>query len=227
MPAGLQWAQPVVRFFNMRYVRRFTRCWVPDVPGQELSGVLSNTSLSVTYVGWLSRFTEKNISSAGDAVQYKLVVILSGPEPQRTALEDIIKPQLIASGTPCLLVRGVVEPVIQWLEDKQYKEVNFLTAKELLPVIRQAELIIARSGYSTLLDLAVLGKKAVFVPTPGQTEQEYLAERLLQHGMCYSVAQQNFKLTDAMEKAKGFTGFSNIELSGELLSQALEEALSL
>jgi predicted glycosyltransferase len=177
-------------------------------------------------VGLLSRFAgkEKLLSEPADG---KLVVLLSGPEPQRTLLENIIKPQLKAAGKSCLLVRGVVELTVRWTEEKHYREVNFLTAQELLPVIQHAELIIARSGYSTLLDLAVLGKKAVFIPTPGQTEQEYLARRLSQLGICYSVAQPDFILIDAIEKSKGFTGFSNIEFSGGLLSQALDEALTL
>jgi len=50
------------------------------------------------------------------------------------------------------------------------------SAAELAEALKGAETVVCRSGYSSLLDLAALGQRAVLIPTPGQPEQVYLAK---------------------------------------------------
>jgi uncharacterized protein (TIGR00661 family) len=180
-------------------------------------------SLSVKSIGILSRFKK---DSETTSAKHEIAVILSGLEPQRSVLEEIIKPQL-ANRNTAILVKGVVEDEQEWTAEENLDIVNFLTSDELQYLIKSSDIIIARSGYSTIMDLAALGRNAILVPTPGQTEQEYLANRLMKEGICFSMSQQNFDLNFAIEQSKGFKGFSNIDTSSGLLNNALDEALSL
>ena len=102
---------------------------------------------------------------------------------------------------------------------------EFLDSEGLQAVISQSPLVIARSGYSTIMDLAVLGKKGILVPTPGQTEQEYLADRLKQKGVFYSVAQDSFDLRAVLEASKSYTGLRVDRGTSAELSNALDELL--
>ncbi len=224
LPVALKWLQPFVRFFHKRLIGKFTECWVPDQPGEfSLTGQLSvGSTIPFKYIGILSRFQNNSLE-----MKYDIAVILSGPEPSRTILEVIITKQILGQGIKAILVRGVIENEITWKQDDNIYIVNYLQSKELEEVINQSKLIIARSGYSTIMDLARLGKKAILIPTPGQTEQEYLAKRLMKAGICYSVNQRNFDLTVARTAADSFSGFSNIEPEPErnLLAQALDDVL--
>ena len=83
-----------------------------------------------------------------------------------------------------------------------------MNAKDLNTAILQSDLIICRPGYSTIMDLARLGKKAIFIPTPGQTEQEYLAEYFMEKGICFAQKQNDFNLQTAIDKSTSFTGFN-------------------
>ncbi len=221
LPFGWRLLKPVVDFYHQRMIKRFKQCWIPDERSVNLLGELSvNRNLAVKQIGILSRFKKENSES-----EYDVAVVLSGPEPQRSTLEDIILKQIQGQNLKIILVRGVLENEVAWKLEGNVSIVNYLQTNELQDIISQSKLIIARSGYSTIMDLARLGKKAVFIPTSGQTEQEYLAKRLMKSGICYSVSQRNFDLTVALTAAGSFEGFSNIEPESELLSRALDEVL--
>jgi len=226
MPTALRWIQSFINYFNHLFIKKFSTCWVPDSnDANNLTGLLSKKqSFPVKHIGILSRFTR---GSSNNTIHYEVAVILSGPEPQRTVLEEIIKPQLVKLKGSTILIRGVVEQHPTWIQDGSLQIVNFLPSNELEKVILQSKLIVARSGYSTVMDLAILGKRVIFIPTPGQTEQEYLAARLMESNSCFSMSQSNFELNEALQKSEGYTGFSNIEVSSGLLHKALDEALSL
>jgi UDP-N-acetylglucosamine:LPS N-acetylglucosamine transferase len=81
---------------------------------------------------------------------------------------------------------------------------DHLPAKALAPLIREAEIVLARSGYSTVMDLATLGKRAVLIPTPGQTEQEYLGAYLAGKQWAVCVKQAEFSLPEAVRMARSF-----------------------
>jgi UDP-N-acetylglucosamine:LPS N-acetylglucosamine transferase len=99
---------------------------------------------------------------------------------------------------------------------------NNLSGKELQKIIEESNLIICRSGYSSIMDLAILGKKAVFVPTPGQTEQIYLAERLKEMNIAFSIQQNYFSLTKALDESKKFKGFSTYIPDNTILNERLK-----
>jgi len=140
------------------------------------------------------------------------LALLSGPEPQRTILEEMLKKLLKNTERKVLIVRGIVEENQVWETYGKLELVNFMKSKELENTINQSEIVISRSGYTTIMDLAVLDKKAFFIPTPGQYEQEYLAKRLKKLGVAPSCKQQKFTLKK-LDKVVVYKGLKT--LSGQ------------
>lgn len=208
MPRRFGWMQQFVRNQNLRLINRFSRCWIPDYAnGTTLAGELiafgkEKLKIPVDHIGPLSRFKRN-----GEAkVKYDITAIFSGPEPQRTILEDTVMPMLKRSGLKYFVVRGLLS------SEKNSGEANvaqFLRGNELQEVIEASEIILARSGYSTVMDLLALGKKAIFIPTPGQTEQQYLATELMSGKVAFSMSQREFNLTRALEESRGYNGFTH------------------
>ena len=144
---------------------------------------------NVKYIGPLSRFEYVDAEQ-----KYDLMVLLSGPEPQRSLLEQKLRADLAKYNGSVLFVRGVVQ-------EKQQLEVlgkvdfyNFMTSAQLQQAIAQSRAILCRPGYTTLMDLAKMGKKAFLIPTPGQYEQEYLARKLKREGLLPSAKQEKFRM---------------------------------
>lgn len=161
---------------NYFWYRHFTGIWVPDLPPpQNLSGTLSRplTGPRVRYIGPLSQLKKQSAS-----LRYRAIAILSGPEPQRSYLEAILYEQLTALPGPFLLVRGLPTPSRRMARTDNLEVMDFLGPEALSTKIAESGLVICRSGYSSIMDLKHLGKKAILIPTPGQPEQEYLGERL-------------------------------------------------
>ncbi len=224
MPKRFGWLAGMVRYFNTRMINRFTYCCIPDYPGDHnlAADLTSFGKHSITakllHIGPLSRFK----SSTPREKKFDVLCIFSGPEPQRSILEEIVMSQLPSSGLKYFVVRGVFSSSL--IEDDHV--VNFLTTEKLQEVIEQSEIIIARSGFSTVMDLDALGKKAIFVPTPGQTEQEYLAETLLKKKIAFSMPQYTFDLSTAWKESEHYTGFTSSSIPGNLLNTALNAILS-
>jgi len=215
-------ADRILQRMNYAFIRRFSLCWVPDAEGPDgLAGELSHPvrlpDIPVRYIGWLSRFGGEAGVDRGAGFDPKtgfdLLVLLSGPEPQRTLLEKKILEQVIDYPGQVVLVRGLPDgagsqgdPGLPDGRDlpapPRVTIHNHLPAAELEAVIRGAERIICRSGYSTVMDLMRLGKRAILIPTPGQTEQEYLGNYLAQKGWSISIEQDGFFLPDAMAAAE-------------------------
>ena len=189
-------------------IKRFDECWIPDLEGQlNLSGVLGhveNSSLNLKYIGPLSRF-EKTITNT----VYDLLVLLSGPEPQRSILEKKLYKELLKTDKKVLFIRGIVEEQTTSFTFKNITVVNFMTSSDLEQAINASELVISRSGYTTIMDLAKLGKKAFFIPTPGQFEQEYLAERLQKFTLVPYTTQDEFTYKD-LDKVARYHGLKNL-----------------
>lgn len=195
----------------LSYIKKYDECWVPDFEGtNNLSGDLAHKyplPPNTFFVGALSRFTKPEQKSD----EYDVMVIVSGPEPQRSVFEKIVLEQLCKTNLKALFVAGKTE-VEQKIEIAgNVKIVSHLQSTEMQEAILNSKIIIARSGYSTIMDLATLGKKAVFIPTPGQTEQEYLAELLMQKKVAYTQTQENFDLEKALTESKKYNGFDAIE----------------
>ncbi|WP_405293865.1 glycosyltransferase [Algibacter sp. Ld11] len=189
---------------HQKIINKFDACWVPDTPGEiNLSGKLGHVKhfeIPTTYIGPLSRFTKKETKIKND-----LMVLISGPEPQRTMLEKRLLEELKYYKGRVVFVKGL-------MEKKQTKEIkgnltiyNFMTSNLLEQAINESELIVSRSGYTTVMDLAKLNKKAFFIPTPGQFEQEYLAERLSDMRLVPTCSQDDFNLK-MLENISGYAG---------------------
>ncbi|MEN9948354.1 MAG: hypothetical protein RL106_1177 [Bacteroidota bacterium] len=162
-----------------RRMKNFQKIWVPDVEGElSLSGQLSSVKRSdnrVERIGWLSRFSEVNEQTFES---YDWVGIVSGPEMHRTLFELDLLDKMKSSKLKCLLITGQpTQPRDVVMGNVHIR--HHLEDEYLAYVLRRAQKITSRSGYSSLMDYKALGVKAEVIPTPGQTEQEYLAKRWL------------------------------------------------
>lgn len=187
-------------------IKKFTECWVPDIPSEEsfsgTMGHLKQTLFPVKYMGLLSRMKKHE-----KVATYDILCMLSGPEPQRSLLEEILTEALQHLDKRILLVRGLPSEEKEMYKKGTIEIVSYLGTQELEQAINESELIISRSGYTSIMDLAVLDKKAFFVPTPGQYEQQYLAARLEEKGMAPYCKQQDFVATQ-LERVKSYQGLS-------------------
>jgi uncharacterized protein (TIGR00661 family) len=179
-------------------IKKYNECWVPDVErNPNLTGKLGHLNknkLNVKYIGPLSRFTFKE-----DKIIYDLMVLLSGPEPQRGLLEMQLKKEILNFKGKVVFINGVIEKEqkVEKIENKIFY--NFMNSNELEMTMNKSEKVLCRSGYTTIMDLAKLGKKAFFIPTPGQYEQEYLAKKLKREGLVPYAKQEKFKIENLLE----------------------------
>ncbi len=195
----------LVNQFNHWGIKRFDEYWIPDRhQAPRLAGDLSRSIPNPPhrYLGILSRMVPNLEENAAE--KKSIVAILSGPEPQRTRFEQLIIKQAKELDLPILLIQGKAE--VKAVEKKEGKITirPFASGKDLNAILLQADLILCRSGYSSIMDLAMLGKRAILIPTPGQTEQEYLADLCLKKGWFYSQSQDRFHLHEAIEASKGY-----------------------
>ncbi|MFN5641611.1 MAG: glycosyltransferase [Sphingobacteriales bacterium] len=210
----------IVRQLHYRLLKPFDRILVPDVqaaPG--IAGRLSHPSAlppNTQYIGLLSRLT--NVEQLQiDVPKLELVIVLSGPEPSRSIVEALIRKQIKDFKGKYILVQGLPNGA----DKKEPHIIPYADPQTLLALIQKAELVICRSGYSSVMDLLALRKKAIFIPTPGQTEQLYLAAHLEKMGLFTSMQQDEFHLEKAIEKAKAFQPPS-IENAFEQYKKVLE-----
>ncbi len=206
MPPKLQWMGNLVNRINHAFITSFDVCLVPDNPEKPgLSGILSHgtTLPDLYFTGTLSRFKGVPVSSAEKPLPIPdsfIMAILSGPEPQRSMLEEKLKEQLREETVVWLRgLPGNPEPVFSG----NHIIYDHASTRLMAWYIRNSELVICRSGYSSVMDLSVFGKKAVMIPTPGQTEQEYLAKHLEASGYISALSQDNLQnLKGAIREAK-------------------------
>lgn len=183
---------------HQHFIKKFTECWIPDTKeNSNLSGKLGhlkNSSLNLKYLGPLSRLEKKDLP-----IKYDLMVILSGPEPQRTFLEEKLINEMQSFSGKILFIKGIIESEQKIEQDGNVTYYNFMTSTELETAFNESEMVLCRSGYTTVMDLAKLQKKAFFIPTPGQFEQEYLAKRLKRNGFIPYAKQDDFTIDNLRE----------------------------
>ena len=177
LPRGWRWAEGIASRLHARAYTRFNKVCVPDFedPNKSLAGELSHTSAKVEYIGPLSRF--QNIPNTPSTPNYSVVAVLSGLEPHRTLLEQEIVKRYTGKEEQVLIVQGLMHRPNTRIKRGNFTIVPSMPDSELAAALLGAKHIIARSGYSTIMDLSALGilDKAELIPTPGQPEQEYLA----------------------------------------------------
>ncbi len=160
-------------------IQPFSEIWIPDFEGENnLSGQLSRPLIAgkkCTYINPISILhpAENEIKPV-----YDYCAIVSGPEKQRTVFENKILKFFKKQHQPTTLIRGIVGKDVPEIASTKLMTVhNFKSGEELNQIINQSKIIIARSGYSTIMDMYFLKKSCILLPTPGQTEQQYLFKK--------------------------------------------------
>ena len=204
-------------YLHQKIIQKFDECWIPDFENSEFSGKLSitkNSKIKKKFIGILSRFQKEEIQKEND-----VLIILSGIESQRKSLEKKLLVAFKNYSKKVVLVQGKIENNQTVKVENGIKIYNYLLSSELEQEINQSEIVICRSGYSSIMDLAVLRKKVFFIPTKNQTEQEYLASYLETKAIAPFCEEENFNL-DCLDEVKYFNGVSVKEskLDKDLLS---------
>ncbi|HEY8513210.1 MAG TPA: glycosyltransferase [Cyclobacteriaceae bacterium] len=224
MPSGTRRLSSIVNRLHAGMTAKFDYWWVPDFQGTEsLAGALSASGNSrLRYIGPLSRFEGIEETTK----EYDLAFLLSGPEPQRTLLEQWVLKVAPTTAMKIALVRGTSMGMDR-VTTPNLSTFNLLGSDDVGRIIAASEVVVARSGYSTIMDLFHAGGKAVFVPTPGQTEQEYLACRMAELGYAGYVEQSKIDLASIVETANAYRGFTGRVRDRSHLRRALDELLTI
>ena len=204
LPGMFNFLEQVYQYLINIIVMKYDECWIPDFEGEvNLSGDLSHIKSKFEnryFIGPLSRFTNSKLENTEKKID--VLFLLSGPEPQRSIFEEIIYEQTKKSDLQLVIVRGTSEKCRNAFNFPVH---NIINTEELIHLITKSEVIVCRSGYSSVMDLFLLKKKAVLVPTPGQTEQEYLAQYLKKRGYFYSISQRKFNLDKSIREVFEFS----------------------
>jgi len=177
MPRGLKCIEPVIWLLHRAFINNYDKCLIPDYEGKDnLSGDLAHKyplPKNAKFIGPLSRFQEIKFVPNNE---FEVIGLVSGPEPQRTIFENYLTERFMNEGRKALIICGQPQKEIIKREVGNLHFFSHSPDKELAEYLVGAEIIISRSGYSTIMDLNALKclEKAEFIPTPGQTEQEYL-----------------------------------------------------
>lgn len=221
-PRWLNFLEFIYKNLLKLIINKYDECWVPDFEGSiNLSGELSHLNKSpknIKFIGPLSRFALLNNNEHNKNV-FDLLFILSGPEPQRTLLEGKIYKQTQNCNLRMAIVRGTEKQATFKFTFPTY---DLLNTNSLYDLIMTSDKIISRSGYSSIMDLVALNKKAILIPTPGQTEQEYLAKYLQEKNLFFSMSQEEFDLSKAINTIINTPDFKLIMDNKNLLERILE-----
>jgi hypothetical protein len=229
-PKPLRFLEFIGIILHRAIIKKYSFCFIPDLPGAlNVSGRLSHGIKlpdNVRYIGILSRFISDGPLLMKNPVNFQHnTVILSGPEPQR----EILKQKLVT------LFKDK-EPVTIMLEGKPGKTndivrsgnitfYNHLLSSEMKMMIMGSDRIISRSGYTTIMELISLNCSALLIPTPGQTEQEYLAEYLSGKGWFSTITQSEIEEGISFPSNKVFWPDEIIKQSLILQAMVLKELL--
>ncbi|APG61435.1 glycosyltransferase [Christiangramia salexigens] len=206
-------------YLHQRYIQNFDQCWVPDLEGEiNLSGKLGHPATkpeNLRYTGVLSRLRKKAVP-----VKYDFLIILSGPEPQRGILEEILLKEFQHSDHKILFIRGVINDEVLNTVNPNIDIRNYMFGSDLEEAFNGSKHIISRSGYTSLMDMAEMDKKAFLIPTPGQPEQTYLAKRLEKLNIAPYCMQEDFKLDKlkVISHYKGLGGFGGQRINSTLFT---------
>ena len=205
------WSTRLNQIITYALIKNYASCWVADMqPPHNLSGVLANPkykpSIPIWYMNCLSRLyvDQTKTNEEQNLLRNEFLGIVSGPEPQRTLLENIFWEQGNDMGAPFIVVAGLPDNKAYHKKSDSGILYSHLNGTALAAAIKQSKFIICRGGYTTLMELIPFNKKLILVPTPGQTEQEYLARYWQEKKWAISFSQSDFNLQEAIEKATDF-----------------------
>jgi hypothetical protein len=227
LPKSLRFLEPAGIFLHRQIIKKYNFCFIPDLPGElNLSGRLSHglyLADNVRYIGILSKFSVPDLSSAIYGSAKHNTVILSGPEPQREILKQKLIKLHMYEKLPTIMLEG--KPLSKE-KSKAHGNITFIShlpASEMRKIIGSSQKIITRSGYTTIMELVSLNCTALLIPTPGQTEQEYLAEYLTEKGWFSTLSQNEIGVKTENYSGK-ITSWEKLNSeSSLLLTKALNE----
>lgn len=201
------YADQLLRKVHYRFLEKFNACWVVDTQEDGLAGSLSHPGklpkIPTRYIGLLSQCAGKPQGRQDNSQPY-ILILLSGAEPQRSILADLLWKKALKSDQHIVFVAGSEDADTPSIVPGHISFHKKLSAEHLLIAIRGATMVICRSGYSSVMDLIALKKKAILIPTPGQTEQEYLATQLQQRRIAMKADQDKFDIHTSLINASLF-----------------------
>lgn len=224
IPPPLGFARRFVAMVNRTICNQFSEVWVPDFPTEpSLAGDLSHPKKrprKTFYIGPLSRIT-----AIQSRKEIDILVILSGPEPQRSIFEETMLEQLKTSDFVSVIVRGKPEQTATIKVTPTITMINSVNTETLSQLLAASKMVISRPGHTTVMDLSFIGAKAIFIPTPHQTEQEYLARSLKEKMIVYSEPQNEFNLHRALERSAAYSGLPRITNDLAVLRDRLDNLI--
>ncbi|HJX70467.1 MAG TPA: glycosyltransferase [Bacteroidales bacterium] len=234
LPAFLRLFQKMLWKITGFMLSRFDECWIPDLPDSagSLSNELSHGKMTLKnyrYVGLLSRYAEGgSVKFLQHDKTFDLLVILSGPEPQRTIFENVIMNQTSDLNIKSIIFRGLPSAAGGFQVKDNITLIDYPDDEDFITYARQAEKIICRSGYSTIMDLISLKLRALLVPTPGQTEQIYLARHLAAKNLFLHMPQKEFNMRDALSllEKKQVTDYPDLKTDGSVIRETVSQLMN-
>jgi len=228
VPGYIDWAERTSEWFNARYHSKFDRVIIPDNPPDvlSLSGKLGKASQRITkrkayYAGILSSIKKLDVP---EDIDY--LVSVSGPQEQKEKFRDVVIRQITELPGRKVVLLGDPGGDVDEKLDEDTRIMSHASREEMTRLMNRASFIITRSGYTTVMELAELGgKKALFVPTPGQTEQEYLSDYYEKRGWFYSVTQKELDLVRDVELAREYPGLPSMSKSAENARRLYDEVI--
>jgi predicted glycosyltransferase len=221
--------EPAGIMLHRLLIKRYDFCYIPDLPGDNnISGRLSHglrLPENVRYIGLLSRFSQL-VQTGSKATGHSYnTIILSGPRHQKELLKKKLTDIFREKEPPTVIFEGKPHLKNEVEKDCNITLYSHLPSVEMISIIAGSEGIICRSGYTGIMDLIVLNSNALLIPTPGQTEQEYLAEYLSEKGLFSYLNQKNLNVNTVFPGKQMIDNSGIVRDSSLLLSRALEELL--
>ena len=197
---------------HRQLIRRFDECWVPDLaPPHNVCGLMSqwkNADIPLRYIGIPSDLTHQK-----RAREYDHAAIIAGAEPERTKLEKKLIACFRELSGKNIILAGSKQRSSEKITDN-LEIIGMASRAEVAQVMSRSDTLVVRGGYSTIMDLIKLQRKALLVPTPGQTEQLYLAEHLQRHHHFDRVSQAKLSAERIRQFSESKYRSNNIAFAG-------------
>lgn len=224
-PKPFSFLESLITYFIKLIICKYDYCWVPDYSGEKsISGKLSHVKTqlpNIRFIGLLSRF--QGIRSDKHQPRWDLVGISSGPSPQREIFIKLLETLAYKHNLRTLIIKGNPLEGNGILHKDLISYAGHLENEEFAGALFSTRYLITRSGYSTIMDLLTLGISCLIIPTPGQTEQEYLSLHLSEEGFFNTCNQSKMEDVDISYATVLRTEPQN---TSELLCKAIQEVIS-
>lgn len=206
LPKHVKIFEKLTWYIHRYFIEKYNYCIIPDNQQSTLSlagDLVHQRKLpkNAFFCSPLSRFS-KSIQNTSTKFQSNILIILSGIEPQRSILEKLLLQQLTKINQKAILIQGLPNETKYKKNIGNITIISYVLHQELQELINNTDLVICRSGYSSIMDLVAINKQAIIIPTPGQPEQEYLAKYLHEKKFFIAQQQDNIDILKGMEESK-------------------------